>query len=101
MYNYTMSTKVHISIQNAIQPSATSTDVRAVIATHSKVKVWFRKLNGDIRQLNGTVDLTLIPTNKQPKGLKDVPHDQICLFDTDLKEWRSFNIKSLIQLEVA
>ena len=73
-----------------------------MIHTAKRVRVWFRKNDGTIRSLIGTVDPDYLKAiGKEPKGgQRFVPDYQICLFDTEKGEWRSFCSDSMIQVEV-
>ena len=90
-------------IGNDINPEWTPADIRSMIHTAKRVRVWFRKNDGTIRSLIGTVDIGYLKeTGNLPRtyGQRFVPDHQICLFDTEKGEWRSFRAENMIQVEV-
>ena len=90
-------------IGNDINPEWTPADIRSMIHTAKRVRVWFRKKDGTIRSLIGTVDIGYLKeTGNLPRtyGQHRVPDHQICLFDTEKGEWRSFRAENMIQVEV-
>ena len=90
-------------IGNDINPEWTPADIRSMIHTAKRVRVWFRKKDGTIRSLIGTVDIGYLKeTGNLPRtyGQRFVPDHQICLFDTEKGEWRSFRAENMIQVEV-
>ena len=60
----------------------------------------FIKLNGQIRDAQGTTNLLLVPDDKQPKDL--VPQKDryatVAFFDLDKSEWRSFRTDFFIDV---
>lgn len=69
------------------------------------VKISFTKSNGDVREMVCTRKFKMIPKEKMPNGkgtpLSARPNADpvIPVFDTTLKEWRSFNFDKLISFQ--
>lgn len=61
----------------------------------SVVNVVFTKADGSERTMNCTLKLDNIPEDQHPKGVIKSESDQIRVFDTDIREWRSFNFSSV------
>lgn len=70
------------------------------------VRVHFTKIDGTERIMFGTLNPMLIPKDKMPKsGSIDTPDKInespiICVFDTDLQDWRSFRKDNLIDWSI-
>ena len=67
------------------------------------ITVTFTKLNGDEREMDCTLNMDIIPSNKMPKG-DDTPElregldsilKAIRVFDTGLEDWRSFKVETV------
>jgi|SRR5271154_5514624 len=68
------------------------------------VTVTFKKKNGEIRVMECTKNLALVPPSKWPKSLvKDAVDDESVLkvFDVNAQGWRSFIIDNVIQTRSA
>jgi len=56
--------------------------------------VEFIKKDGSIRKMHATLNSTLIPQDKQPKGSEEAGSEAarsaVRVFDTEVGEWRSF-----------
>lgn len=67
------------------------------------VSMKFTKVNGEVRTMRCTTDLTLIPSDHRPKGVlneggeKVVQTSQMRVYDVDAKGWRSFKLENVIQ----
>lgn len=68
------------------------------------VNVLFTKADGTQRELPGTLDITMIPEDKRPKGI--VGHSQgeldcelIKCYDVEKDSWRSFKTSTVISYE--
>ena len=64
----------------------------------------YYKKNYEIRHALGTRSLSLIPTDKLPKGQMEINEwedlvKSIPYFDLDKREWRSFSVLNFIKLE--
>lgn len=55
----------------------------------------FTKADGTTRKLRGTVKLSLVPDDKQPKGTGTPPTNPFVLkvFDLDINDWRSVDTR--------
>jgi len=64
-----------------------------------EVYITFKKVDGSIRNICGTLDTKLIPSEQLP-GTSDQTRKQnpdiIAIFDTDLQGWRSFKVENLM-----
>ena len=65
------------------------------------VYIKFTKLNGNIREMNATLNFDLIPEEQRPVSdkdqfLVDSTRKVVALFDLDLQEWRSVNVDRII-----
>ena len=67
------------------------------------VHLQFKKVNGDLRNMIGTLNLDLIPEEKHPKakgegtGERKETEYLVTLFDTELQDWRSFRTENLVE----
>ncbi len=68
------------------------------------VHLQFKKVNGDLRNMIGTLSLDLIPEEKHPKFMKDEGTGErketeylVTLFDTEIGDWRSFRTENLVE----
>jgi hypothetical protein len=59
-------------------------------------RVIFKKINGDERDMQCTLNIDFIPENKQPKTSKDYVDDVIRVFDINKQEFRSFRVENVI-----
>ena len=66
-------------------------------------EVTFTKVNGDTRTMRCTLSLDIIPNNKMPKG-DNTPEltegldrilNAIRVYDTNVKDWRSFKVETV------
>ena len=63
-------------------------------------QVVFTKKDGTERTMNCTLDQDWVPEDKVPTGgIKQLSEDVVRVFDTDIKEWRSFRKDSVISFE--
>jgi hypothetical protein len=72
-----------------------------VLLKDNTVKITFTKKDGTERVMNCTLDPNVIPLveSTQDKREKNKEKDYIAVYDTDLKAWRSFIIKSVKEFE--
>jgi len=72
-----------------------------VLLAERNVKITFTKKDGTERVMNCTLDPNVIPLveSVQDKREKDKEKDYIAVYDTDIKAWRSFIIKSVKSFE--
>ena len=72
-----------------------------VLLTERNVKITFTKKDGTERVMNCTLDPNVIPLveSVQDKREKNKDKDYIAVYDTDIKAWRSFIIKSVKSFE--
>lgn len=75
--------------------------LRTVLKTDI-VTVTFTKKDGTERVMNCTTNPNVVPKVEIKEGSKPRKESEtsIRVFDTDIKEWRSFTIKSIKQLSV-
>jgi hypothetical protein len=68
-----------------------------VLLTERNVKITFTKKDGTERVMNCTLDPSVIPLveSVQDKREKNKDKDYIAVYDTDIKAWRSFIVKSV------
>lgn len=68
-----------------------------VLLTERNVKITFTKKDGTERVMNCTLDPNVIPLveSVQDKREKNKDKDYIAVYDTDIKAWRSFIVKSV------
>jgi hypothetical protein len=65
--------------------------------------ITFTKKNGEQRVLNGSFKESNLPVKEnkeESKTKRKVNPDIISVFDLEIKQWRSFNINSLVKLKV-
>lgn len=72
-----------------------------VLLQERNVKITFTKKDGTERIMNCTLNPEVIPLveSTQDKREKSKEKDYIAVYDTDLKAWRSFIIKSVKEFE--
>ena len=68
-----------------------------VLLAERNVKITFTKKDGTERVMNCTLDPNVIPLieSVQDKREKNKDKDYIAVYDTDIKAWRSFIVKSV------
>jgi hypothetical protein len=98
----TSNTSQPLTARNSIASDWRPSQIRDLISRVQRVRVWFRKKDGTIRSMIGTVEPEyLAARNSLPtSGGRFVPDNQICLFDVEKGEWRSFRADNMIQVEV-
>lgn len=69
------------------------------------VNVFFTKVNGDEREMNCTLNETLLKANDAEYiatagESSDYDQNQVRVFDLDVKQWRSFLLTNLIEFTV-
>lgn len=68
--------------------------------SEQELTVTFTKKDGSERVMKCTRNLSVIPTDMQPKGtMQSVEEsDNIKVFDTEQQGWRSFNFASVVNV---
>lgn len=61
--------------------------------------VTFKKLDGDERVMTCTKNLTQIPSENHPKGVKEGKPGTITVWDINAQGWRSFVYDRVIKVE--
>jgi hypothetical protein len=63
------------------------------------VHLQFKKVNGDLRNMIGTLNRDLIPSEKHPLEGKERKETEnlVVLFDTEVQDWRSFRTENLVE----
>ena len=71
------------------------------VLREGQVAFSFIKLNGQIRDAEGTTNLALVPEDKQPKGLVPIQEQYatVAFFDLEKNEWRCFRTDFFIDLK--
>lgn len=87
------------SISNAI-------DFLKLIRTEREVEVQFVKKDGTIRRMRCTLDFSIIPTDKKPKGvdpikiLKKIQDSKsLSVYDLEKEDWRTIPFERLEYLK--
>jgi len=64
--------------------------------------ITFTKKNGEPRTMVCTLKEELLPKRKVAESTdkKPVNEDVICVYDLELKEWRSFRVDSVIKIAI-
>ena len=62
------------------------------------LKFYFRKVGGELREAIGTLDLSRVPSDHQPKGGK-VSGDQTSYYDLEQGGWRSVSSSQEIWID--
>lgn len=65
----------------------------------STVIVTFKKLDGDERIMTCTKNLSSIPAENHPKGVKEGKPGNITVWDVNAQGWRSFVYDRVIKVE--
>jgi len=63
------------------------------------VTVTFMKKDGTERVMKCTLDPSMLPVTESKESTKKIPENSLSVFDTELKEWRSFIIKSVKHIQ--
>lgn len=53
----------------------------------------FKKLDGTLRTAVGTTNLSTIPVEMHPKGVRQSSPNAVVFFDVEKREWRSVSIR--------
>ena len=63
------------------------------------VHLQFKKVNGDLRNMIGTLNRDIIPEEKYPLEGKERKESEnlVVLFDTEVQDWRSFRTENLVE----
>ena len=61
-----------------------------------KVEVIFTKKNGDLRIMNCTLNDSFLPESIQTDIIRTKKDGLLCVYDTDVSGWRSFNYDQLV-----
>ena len=63
------------------------------------VNLQFTKVNGDLRNMIGTLSRDVIPEDKIPAEGKERPENEalIVLYDLEVNDWRSLRTENLIE----
>ena len=64
------------------------------------VKVTFRKVNGDLREMLCTLQENRLPEHVLSENPRAVNVDQVRVFDLEKEEWRSFRADSVITWDI-
>jgi hypothetical protein len=59
-------------------------------------RVIFKKINGEERDMQCTLNMQFIPEDKRPKTSKEYVDDVIRAFDVNKQEFRSFRVENVI-----
>lgn len=71
------------------------------LLSHNVCQVTFTKLNGEIRVMPCTLKEDLLPTRTTASAeAKKQKEDVLSVFCTDKKEWRSFRVDNVTNIEV-
>jgi hypothetical protein len=64
-----------------------------------KVHLQFKKVNGELRNMFGTLNSEYIPEDKIPEEGKERKSNEeiVVLFDLEVNDWRSFRTENLIE----
>jgi hypothetical protein len=62
------------------------------------VQFAFEKLDGSLRTAVGTTNLSNIPTESHPQGMREASEKVVTFFDIEKREWRSVSILRKIYL---
>jgi hypothetical protein len=73
----------------------TPQELRAKLGT-GPVQFMFVKKDGSLRECHATTNLTHIPTDKHPLGVKQTPETQLCFWDLMVQDWRSLTTRTQI-----
>jgi hypothetical protein len=57
------------------------------------VQFAFKKLDGSLRTAFGTTNLSSIPVDHHPKGVRDSSSRAVVFFDLEKQAWRSLSVR--------
>ena len=75
--------------------------IKQVIKTHSdrgRVVVNFRKVDGSLRRIVGTTNLSEVPSHQWPRISGLVPPTQMAIYDLEKNDWRRFVLLRVINM---
>jgi hypothetical protein len=73
--------------------------IRTKIHRNKVSFIKFRKVDGSIRNMICTLDLSMIPKNKRPSGVMvEYSNNQIRVFDIVAQNWRSMLEENVIEV---
>lgn len=73
--------------------------IRKQLHSNNVSFIKFRKVDGTIRNMICTLDLGMIPKNKQPQGMmQNYASNQIRVFDIVAQDWRSMREENIIEV---
>lgn len=74
---------------------ATANELKRQLA-RGVVQFAFKKLGGELRTAVGTTNLSNIPRESHPKGVRPAPESIVAFFDLEKREWRAASVNSEI-----
>ena len=77
---------------------ATSPEILRSRLREGVVQFAFKKVDGSLRTAVGTTNLSTIPTESHPKGVKPSPESVVSFFDIEKRQWRCVSILREIYL---
>ena len=86
-------------MQESTPTKPTREELHELFVSHPQVIVTFTKKDGSERVLRGTLNESLIPVEKHPKGLRESYDTVFTVFDLDEDDWRCFKLDSIISAE--
>ncbi len=77
---------------------------RQIMTTNQKCRVSFLKINGSVREMLMTMDFSLVPKDKHPKGTgKNTDGgalSSVTVFDLEKNDWRKINMNTLRWVQI-
>jgi len=71
---------------------------RAAILKNKVSFIKFQKVDGSIRNMICTLDLSMIPKHKHPTTNMEYTDEQIRVFDIVAQGWRSMKVENIIEI---
>jgi hypothetical protein len=68
--------------------------------TRKVVNVTFKKMDGELRTMRCTRQLSMVPAEHQPKIKRRASPDVAVVFDLEKNDWRSFHYDSVRKFKV-
>lgn len=78
----------------------TNRDEMITALTNGVCRVKFTKVNGDVRDMECTRNLDMMPESVRPKHASHIPETVIPVYDFNANGWRSFKIENVQSFEV-
>ena len=75
------------------------TAVNEFLRKNKVAVITFKKKDGSLRELFGTLDASILPENNEPYKTKPLDVETFTIWDIEAEGWRAFKTANLIKVE--